>query len=114
VPLGSILFKVRIVDQHVPRTGLMPLFSGPFGGSLLPAGETARRYRKAFISYASPDRGEVLKRVQMLRLARIRYFQDVLRLEPGDRWQRFTLWATRTGKRQELRRVFDRSHGDRG
>lgn len=79
VPLGSILFKIKILgDQQLKFTRMR----------LMPAGERARRYKRAFISYASPDRTEVLKRVQMLRLARIRYFQDVLKLEPGDRWER--------------------------
>jgi hypothetical protein len=46
------------------------------------------RYAQAFISYASPDRAEVLKRVQMLARCRIDFFQDLLTLEPGERWQR--------------------------
>ena len=40
----------------------------------------------AFISYAAQDRSEVLRRVQMLPAVGIRYFQDVLDLDPGDRW----------------------------
>jgi uncharacterized protein YjbI with pentapeptide repeats len=79
VPIGSITLKITILGPHEPP---------PMRTALLPVAESARRYRKAFISYASPDRPEVLKRVQMLRLARIRYFQDVLKLEPGDRWER--------------------------
>jgi hypothetical protein len=50
-----------------------------------PTGE-ARRYSRAFISYASKDRAEVLRRVQMLKSVGIDFFQDVLNLEPGDRW----------------------------
>jgi hypothetical protein len=46
------------------------------------------RYRRAFISYASEDRAEVLKRVQMLATVKVEFFQDVLELEPGDRWER--------------------------
>lgn len=45
-------------------------------------------YKKAFISYASPDRKEVLKRVQMLELSGIKFFQDLLSLNPGERWER--------------------------
>jgi TIR domain-containing protein len=45
------------------------------------------RYKLAFISYASPDRSEVLKRVQMLDMAKIRYFQDLLTLEAGKQWE---------------------------
>lgn len=47
---------------------------------------TWKRYDYAFISYASQDRSEVLKRVQMLERLHIKYFQDLLTLEPGDRW----------------------------
>lgn len=53
-----------------------------------PQGESARRYRTAFISYSSRDRDKVLARVQMLSVIGIRYFQDLLSLEPGERWAR--------------------------
>jgi hypothetical protein len=48
---------------------------------------TATAYRKAFLSYSSEDRVEVLKRAQSLRLAKIEIFQDVLTLQAGDRWR---------------------------
>ncbi len=51
-----------------------------------PQGVDARRYRFAFVSYASQDRDEVLRRVQMLPVAGLEYFQDVLDLEPGEVW----------------------------
>ena len=47
-----------------------------------------QRYREAFISYSSKDRDEVLKRVQMLARFQINYFQDVLSLAPGARWEK--------------------------
>jgi hypothetical protein len=40
------------------------------------------------LTIAPRDRDEVLERVQMLRLVGVHYFQDVLNLEPGDRWER--------------------------
>jgi hypothetical protein len=46
----------------------------------------AIRYQTAFISYASENRPEVLQRVQMLPLVGISYFQDLLSLDPGQRW----------------------------
>ena len=46
-----------------------------------------KRYEYAFISYASPDRSEVLKRVQMLSRFHIDFFQDLLTLEPGERFE---------------------------
>jgi TIR domain-containing protein len=45
----------------------------------------------------SADRVEVLKRVQMLARLGTKYFQDLLSLEPGDKWER------------ELYRQIDRS-----
>jgi hypothetical protein len=44
------------------------------------------RYKKAFLSYSSADRTEVLKRAQGLRAVQIEVFQDVLSLDPGERW----------------------------
>jgi hypothetical protein len=77
VPLGHIKFKLAIAEAAQPA----------HTDSLAPVGEDARHYRKAFVSYASPDRTEVLKRVQMLGRVGIEYFQDVLKLEPGQRWE---------------------------
>ena len=48
----------------------------------------ARRYERAFLSYASPDRREVLKRAQVLQAARVGIFQDILSLDPGARWEK--------------------------
>jgi hypothetical protein len=73
VPFGHIKFKLTISDS--------PSRSRPE-----PQGERAHRYRAAFISYAANDRDKVLARVQMLSLVGIRWFQDVLELEPGERW----------------------------
>ena len=79
VPIGRLLFKLRVVARGAIQTpsDRQPCASG-----------VARRYTLAFISYASCDRPEVLRRVQMLSAVGIRYFQDVLDLDPGDRWAR--------------------------
>jgi spore maturation protein CgeB len=50
-----------------------------------PLGDHAKRYEYAFISYASKDREEVLKRVQILEALKTEFFQDILSLDPGDR-----------------------------
>jgi hypothetical protein len=50
-------------------------------------GDSADRYTQAFVSYASQDRPKVLPRVQMLGTVGIHFFQDVLDLDPGDRWE---------------------------
>jgi hypothetical protein len=76
VPVGHLKFKLQVVSE--PQTGR----------SAEPVGDSARRYSTAFVSYASQDRDKVLARVQMLRPLGIHYFQDILDLEPGTRWQR--------------------------
>jgi hypothetical protein len=76
IPIGQIIFKIRVVSAGA--------YSDP---SPKPTG-SATRYSLAFISYASIDRPEVLRRVQMLPAVGIRYFQDVLSLDPGDRWEK--------------------------
>jgi hypothetical protein len=53
-----------------------------------PLGDHAKLYKYAFVSYASKDREEVLKRVQMLEVLKTKFFQDILSLEPGDRWEK--------------------------
>jgi hypothetical protein len=77
VPCGHLNFKIAIVSARAAQQPTDP-------GSI---GFNSSRYRQVFVSYASPDRGEVLKRVQMLKLLKIQTFQDVLNLEPGDRWE---------------------------
>lgn len=73
VPLGRLVFKVSIGSETSPEK--------EFGGNLEP-------YEYAFISYASEDRPEVLKRVMAISAARIQVFQDILDLDPGVRWER--------------------------
>ncbi|MEI8334738.1 MAG: toll/interleukin-1 receptor domain-containing protein, partial [Chloroflexota bacterium] len=75
IPVGQVRFRLEIA----PRMQEM---------AARPVGHDARRFRRAFISYASADRDEVLRRTQMLAAVGIGYFADVLRLEPGERWER--------------------------
>jgi hypothetical protein len=49
-------------------------------------GDWARRYQYAFLSYASADRSEVLKRAQALRAVRVDFFHDLLSIDPGEQW----------------------------
>ena len=53
-----------------------------------PLGDEACRYKQAFVSYAMKDLNEVMKRVQMLVSLHVSFFQDLLDLEPGERWER--------------------------
>jgi hypothetical protein len=78
VPVGHVKFKLTIASVTSPARPAEPAATG----------ESAQLYRHAFISYASADRKEVLKRVQMLAWLRIRFSQDILHLDPGVRWQK--------------------------
>lgn len=77
VPLGHIRFKVIVMSPE-------QRFDGSFERS---REIESRRYRNAFISYASDDRDEVIKRVQMLRFFGISYFLDKSSLVPGSFWE---------------------------
>jgi class 3 adenylate cyclase len=76
VPIGSLRFALK-VSAHTPID--------PRGVTI--RGDTAARYHRAFLSYATPDRPEVLKRAQALQAAHIEFFQDILSIEPGERWE---------------------------
>ena len=72
-PLGHVKFKLAVRSDAQA--------SAP-----VPVGDTAVRYSAAFVSYAAVDRHEVMRRVQILQALKIQHFQDLLELEPGDRW----------------------------
>lgn len=76
-PVGRILFQIRIEPATRDAT---PLPGPELGGT------GATHYRYAFLSYASKDRSEVLKRAQAFQAAKLTFFQDVLSLEPGQRY----------------------------
>jgi hypothetical protein len=76
VPVGHFCFKIGLSPKTVSK------------GNNSPELTPMKNYRYAFISYASGDRAEVMRRVQMLDMLKIRYFQDVLNLSPGDRWDK--------------------------
>jgi hypothetical protein len=73
VPVGQLSFRVLIR----PNAKSEPQQQGV----------SARAYRSAFISYASSDRHKALRFAQGLRAAKIKVFQDVLSLDPGQRWE---------------------------
>jgi hypothetical protein len=80
VPIGHIKFKLNVLDRQ-PERGLA-------ARKFALCGMDAVRYTRAFVSYASADRAKVLARVQALRAMSIECFQDVLDLNPGERWER--------------------------
>ena len=75
LPIGRLKFAVRVGSAE--KATPLDLKDSRFS-----------RYRHAFLSYASPDREMVLRGAQMLRSVGISYFNDLLQLEPGDRWER--------------------------
>jgi hypothetical protein len=77
IPIGHLKIKLSITPAASSNSSEPQL-----------VGEAARLYRKAFVSYSSLDLMEVLKRVQGLAATGIEVFQDVLNLEPGDRWEK--------------------------
>jgi hypothetical protein len=88
----QVIGRVRIAVAGVPagtlrfQVGLAAVGTSP---SAVDAREIrARRYRRAFVSYCSKDRAEVLRRVQAFRIAGLTVFQDNLDLKPGERWEK--------------------------
>jgi hypothetical protein len=117
IPIGHIKFTLTV-------TADLNRLTQPISA----VGQAASRYQRAFISYASEDRTAVLERVQVLPTVGVRTFQDVLDLEPGERWQRslyrhidesdiILLFWSKAAKRskwvrKEVRYALERKHGD--
>jgi hypothetical protein len=77
VPIGHVKFRLEVVVSTTAASQPPE-----------PAGEEAKLYRLAFVSYAREDEEEVTRRVQMLQAVGIQYFLDAIQLSPGDRWER--------------------------
>jgi hypothetical protein len=116
VPIGRISFLLQVVPAGTPVPVATELETSAFA------------YRSTFISYASEDRDKVLARVQMLDQMGIRYFQDLLSLDPGQRWEKelyrnidqcdlFLLFWSNAAKRspwvmKEVNYALDRQQGN--
>jgi hypothetical protein len=88
-PVGTVIGTVSIGRDGAPLGHVkftLAIEADGVGSAAEPQGLEARRYRFAFVSYATQDRDEVLRRVQMLPLTGVHYFQDVLDLQPGEVW----------------------------
>ncbi len=77
LPVGELMFDLNVRER-----------CDPADRKPQPQGKSSRRYRHAFLSYASADRVEVLRHAHLLNVLRTKFFQDLLSLEPGERWQR--------------------------
>jgi hypothetical protein len=73
IPAGTLRFQVMLTAAGDPPS--------PVDARQL----KARRYHRAFVSYSSQDRAEVLRRVQAFQIAGLSVFQDI-NLGPGERW----------------------------
>lgn len=89
---GQTFFPVVRVSVDGKLVGRIAFSLSSDPTALQPAtealGDHAGPYKYAFVSYASKDRKEVLKRVQILEATKIKFFQDILSLESGDRWEK--------------------------
>lgn len=81
IPIGEIRLKLDVVE----RQQVAAVLSEP-KPEIGPVGD-AMQFNLYFVSYASQDRSEVLKRVHAILRVGKRVFQDVLSLDPGDRWE---------------------------
>jgi hypothetical protein len=77
VPVGHLKFKLRVQIDAPKEDDL----------DARPIAEAVHRYERAFVSYASADRSEVVRRIQALQAVGIEVVADVLSLDPGDRWE---------------------------
>jgi hypothetical protein len=139
-PIGHIRFKIAITAAQPvlvnsafpggePSSQPMPLVgSSGVNPKPEPLGDEARRYQHVFVSYAMKDLNEVMKRVQMLESLGVNYFQDLLNLEPGERWERklyqhidscdvfMLFWSTASKESKwvtkEVQYALDRKGGD--
>ncbi len=89
--LGNVIGTVRVSQGGVPFGHVKFQLTVAASEATAPAPQPQPtrdwvRYQKAFISYASKDRTEVLKRVQALVRLIGDFFMDFMTLKPGERW----------------------------
>ena len=77
IPVGCIKFLLNVSPKIIKKDK-----------NLSKLDHSALKFSRAFISYASVDRKEVLKRVQVLKAFGIEYFQDLINLEAGQEYER--------------------------
>jgi hypothetical protein len=88
---GTVLGTVTVCDEQIPigqitfKLSVRPKDSAQLSANR-PTGE-ARSFETFFISYSSKDRPEVLKRVQMLARLGKKFYQDLLDIDAGERWE---------------------------
>jgi TIR domain-containing protein len=124
VPVGHVKFEFEVVEgaPRVEKPATAAAVAPPVTAPV--SFDNYVQYKQVFISYASQDRAEVLKRVQVLSMMKLNFFQDLLTLEPGDDWEKtiyqyldrsdavFLFWSSHAKKSEwvekELRYVLSR------
>jgi len=73
VPVGHIDFEIQCTSNAPSYVGLQ--------------GKDARPYRRVFFSYSSKDRPKVALVARGYSVVQQEFFQDILNLDPGERWE---------------------------
>ncbi len=83
---ASIPWSASAVDGGLVGRIVVALSASPDSAApqSVPQGTSARRYNHAFLSYASPDRKEVLKRAQILQAAGVELLSGHAQARSGD------------------------------
>lgn len=82
VPVGTLKFVFKVAAAAAPQPAAAPPAQPPAAPE-----QSYTAHKRAFISYASPNRPEVQKRVQMLLAEGVECYMDVLTFRPGERWE---------------------------
>lgn len=90
VPVGHVKFEFEVVEgaPQVEKPAVATAAPAPPPVAAPVSFDNYVQYKQVFISYASQDRAEVLKRVQVMSMMKVNFFQDLLTLEPGDDWEK--------------------------
>ncbi|HEX7316516.1 MAG TPA: TIR domain-containing protein [Pyrinomonadaceae bacterium] len=81
VPVGHLKFMFKVNAADAPQA------AAPAQTSARASRQSYVPHKRAFISYASENRPEVAKRVQMLQATGIECFMDILTFRPGEQWE---------------------------
>ena len=74
-PIGSTAFMIDALDGNTHE-------------ACSKSSHRFSRYRKVFLSYANRDRPKVLEDNLLLSRLGLEVFQDILKIDPGERWER--------------------------
>ena len=75
--VGELRFKIGIAESATVGFAQSELRSAK-----------VKRYQRVFFSYSSKDRLKVMEVAQSYRIAGVEFFQDILSLEAGARWEK--------------------------